>query len=162
MLSSPAVRVTRLRSIPPYLLSSIRRTMSSTSAYIVPFDHRSSSQVVPGLNPAELWALTPTGERAPKVGTTRTFYNTPPSKVTTISSLGPGFANKGVNAKRELLRKSVGKAVKELKEVDGLKDVAIDASIDPHAAGMHKIPPIDVKVVHFRSDRSRRRSSGSL
>jgi aminopeptidase len=118
--------------------------MSSTSAYIVPFDHQSTSEIVPGLNPAELWALTPSGEKVPKVGTTRTFYNTPPSKVTTVSSLGPGFVNKSVNAKRELLRKSVGKAVKELKEVDGLKAVAIDASIDPHAAGMHKVPLIDV------------------
>jgi aminopeptidase len=109
------------------------------SAYIIPFDHNPTGDVVPGLNPAELWATTPTGEKLPKVGTTRTFFNTPASKITALSSLGEGFAKKDADAKRELLRKSVGGAVKELKAMDGLKDVTIDASIDPHAAGIHNI-----------------------
>lgn len=128
MLSSLAFR---LRSTSTHLT----RTMSS-SAYIVPFDHKSSGQVAPGLNPAELWATTPSGDKNPPVGTTRTFYNTPASKVTTISSLGDDFATKKADAKRELLRKSVGSAVKELKNLEGVKDVTIDASADPHAAGM--------------------------
>ena len=115
--------------------------MSSTSAYIVPFDHQSSGQLTQGLNPAELWATTPVGGKPPKVGTTRTFYNTPTSKLTTISSLGDKFANKSGNAKRELVRKSVGCAVKDLKAIDGLKDVTIDASIDPHATGACQTSP---------------------
>ena len=125
----------RHRSISTYLVSNISRKMSSSSAYIVPFDHQDSGQILPGLNPAELWATTPIGEKPPKVGTTRTFYNTPTSKVTTVSSLGENFANKSGDAKKELVRKSVGSAVKDLKAIDGLKDVTIDASIDPHAAG---------------------------
>ena len=111
------------------------KTMSNT-AYIVPFDHQSSAQVVAGVDASQLWSLTPQGEKLPKVGTTRIFYNTPPSKVTTISSLGEGFASKKTEAKRELVRKSVGSAVKDLKAHDGLKDVFIDASADPHAAGV--------------------------
>ena len=107
------------------------------SAYIVPFDHTTSGDVVPGLNAAELWDTTPTGEKLPKAGTTRTFFNTPTSKVTAVSSLGEGFAKKSPDAKRELVRKSVGGAVKELKAMEGLKDVVIDASLDPHAAGIY-------------------------
>jgi len=108
----------------------------SNTAYIVPFDHQSSGQVADGVDASQLWSLTPQGEKPPKVGTTRIFYNTPPSKVTTVSSLGEGFASKKSEVKRELVRKSVGSAVKELKTYDGLKDVLIDASADPHAAGV--------------------------
>ncbi|KAF9461961.1 leucine aminopeptidase [Collybia nuda] len=108
----------------------------SSSAYVVPFDHKSTGQLLPGLNPAELWSVTPSGDKVPQVGTTRTFYNTPASKVTTLSSLGEEFATKKGDAKRELLRKSVGSAVKELRGIEGVKDVAIDASLDPHAAAV--------------------------
>jgi len=106
------------------------------SAYILPFDHSPTGEVVPGLNPAELWATTPLGEKVAKVGTMRTFFNTPASKLTAVSSLGEGFAKKDPDAKRELVRKSVGGAVKELKAMEGLKDVVIDASLDPHAAAV--------------------------
>ena len=113
--------------------------MSST-AYIIPFDHQSSAQITDGhgVDPSKLWSLTPQGEKLPQAGTTRIFYNTPPSKVTTLSSLGEGFASKKSDVKRELVRKSVGSAVKELKAYDGLKDVLVDASADPHAAGVFK------------------------
>jgi aminopeptidase len=107
----------------------------STSAYIIPYDHQSTSTVLPNVDPAQLWSLTPQGEKLPKAGTTRIFYNTPSYKLTTLSSLGDGFASKNVNQKRELVRKSVGGAVKDLKNFEGLKDVAIDASLDSHAAG---------------------------
>jgi aminopeptidase len=44
-----------------------------------------------------------------------------------------------VEAKRELVRKSVGSAVQEIKRVaDEVTEVVVDASIDPHAAGMHR------------------------
>ena len=108
--------------------------MSST-AYVFPFDHQSSAQIIDGVDPSKLWSLTPQGEKLPKAGTTRIFYNTPPSKVTTVSSLGEGFASKKSEVKRELIRKSVASAVKELKAHEGLRDVLIDASADPHAAG---------------------------
>jgi cytosol aminopeptidase len=108
----------------------------STSAFVLPYDHQTSGAVVDGVDAAKLWSTTPQGEKLPKAGTTRTFYNTSPSKLTTVSSLGDGFATKKAEEKRELVRKSVGRAVKDLKELEGVKDVAIDASVDPHAAGM--------------------------
>ncbi|KAG6860633.1 hypothetical protein C0995_009222 [Termitomyces sp. Mi166 len=107
----------------------------SSSAILIPFDHQ-STETVGGVKTSELWALTPQGEKPPVVGTVRTFYNTPATKITAISSLGEKFASKSPDAKRELLRKSVGSAIKQLKALDGLKGVAIDASVDPHAAAV--------------------------
>lgn len=108
----------------------------SSAAIVIPYDQQNSGNPVAGVDPAQLWALTPSGEKAPKVGTTRIFYNTPESKTTTLSSLGDGYASKSQEVKRELLRKSVASAVKELKSFDGVKDVTIDASADPHAAAV--------------------------
>jgi aminopeptidase len=108
----------------------------SNTAYIIPYDHKSSDKIVDGVDASQLWSLTPQGEKLPKVGTIRTFYNTPPSNVTTLSSLGEGFASKKSEVKRELVRQSVGNAVKDLRAHDGLKDVVIDASADPHAAAV--------------------------
>ncbi|KAG6855847.1 hypothetical protein H0H87_010104 [Tephrocybe sp. NHM501043] len=111
----------------------------SSSVFILPLDHGSTTKAVSGVNPTELWAQTPQGEKPPSVGTVRTFYNTPANKVTALSSLGDKFAGKAPNVKKELLRKSVGSAVKQLKAIDGLKDVAVDASADPQAAGEYFI-----------------------
>jgi hypothetical protein len=109
----------------------------SHTAYIIPFDHQSSNtQITDGVDASKLWSLTPQSKDLPKVGTTRIFYNTPPSKVTSVSSLGEGYTSKKSQVKRELVRKSVGSAVKELKALDGLTEVLIDASADPHAAGV--------------------------
>ncbi|KAF8899387.1 leucine aminopeptidase [Infundibulicybe gibba] len=108
----------------------------SSAAFILPFDHQSSGDVAPGLDPAKLWSVTPSGDKPPKVGTTRIFYNTPESKVTAISSLGEKFPSKSGDARREVVRKSVGSAVKDLKAIDGIKEVSIDASTDPHAAAV--------------------------
>ncbi|RXW19728.1 hypothetical protein EST38_g6122 [Candolleomyces aberdarensis] len=108
----------------------------SSAALIVPYDPQATGQSVAGVNPAQLWSLTPSGDKAPKAGTTRTFYNTPESKTTTISSIGEGFANKSAEVKRELVRKSVGSAVKELKAYEGVKEAVVDASLDPHAAAV--------------------------
>ena len=115
----------------------IPRVMSS-SAYIFPYNPDAKADThatVTGIDVNALWASTPAGESPPKVGTTRTFFNTPPSKVTTLSSLGDKFASKPSDAKRELIRKSIGSAVKDLKAIDGIKELAIDPSADPHAAG---------------------------
>lgn len=128
-----------LLSIPRVPLSSrylITAKSMSSSAFVLPYDHQTSGAVVDGVDAAKLWSTTPQGEKPPKAGTTRTFYNIPPSKLTTVSSLGGGFATKKAEEKRELVRKSVGSAVKDLKDLEGVKDVAIDASADPHAAGM--------------------------
>jgi cytosol aminopeptidase len=117
-------------------------------AYIIPLDHQSSSsaQIADGVDASRLWSLTPQGKKLPPAGTTRIFYNTPPSKVTTLSSLGEGFASKKSEVKRELVRKSVGSAVKELKAHEGLKDVLVDASADPHAAGVSLKPHLALYI----------------
>lgn len=109
----------------------------SSSALILPFDPSGTSATVAGVNAQNLYISTPSGDKPPKVATTRTFFNTPQGKTTTISSLGDKFSLKKGDEKRELVRKAVGAGVKELKNFDGLKEVSVDASADPHAAGMH-------------------------
>jgi aminopeptidase len=68
---------------------------------------------------------------------TRTFFEMPRGFTTTISSLGDNFLEKKGDERRELVRKAVGAGIKDLKAFDGLTEVLVDASLDPHAAGMH-------------------------
>lgn len=111
-----------------------RRAMSSMAAYILPHDPNApSAQVVADVDPAKLLSTTPGKET--KVGTTRVFYNTPADKVTVLSSLGDKFASKTANEKRELVRRAVGSAVRQVKGLDGIDRVDIDTTADPHAAG---------------------------
>lgn len=78
------------------------------------------------------WAAAATTEKS-KVGTTRIFYG---DKITALTSLGEGFADKKGDVRREIVRKAVGSAVKQVKDLgEDIKDVEIDASTDPHAAG---------------------------
>ncbi|KAF9028210.1 leucine aminopeptidase [Rhodocollybia butyracea] len=107
----------------------------STSAYVAPVDPNSPASLVPNVDIAKIWATVPRGEKV-EVGTTRVFYNTPESKITAASSLGDNFASKQGDARRELVRKSVGSAVKALKALEGLQEVTVDASADPHAAAV--------------------------
>ncbi|EPQ61358.1 hypothetical protein GLOTRDRAFT_125077 [Gloeophyllum trabeum ATCC 11539] len=115
--------------------------MSST-AFIIPVDPKQpSSKAIPSLDLGRLWSAVPSGPSAPKVGTTRIFYNTPAEKdasnVTALASLGDTFSEKTGDARKELVRKAVGSAVKKVKELgEGLNEVAIDASIDPHASAV--------------------------
>ncbi|KAM6494184.1 leucine aminopeptidase [Amanita muscaria] len=113
--------------------------MSSTTAYVVPYDSDPQATVqvnIPGVDVNALWSTTPSSDSAPKVGTTRIFYNTPSSKVTALSALGDKFSTKQGDAKRELIRKSVGNAVSDLKAIDGIKELVIEGSTDPHAAAV--------------------------
>ncbi|KAJ7292609.1 leucine aminopeptidase [Mycena rebaudengoi] len=104
-----------------------RRSMATASIH--PFDPKAPSNKF-----SELWVT----EKPPKVGATRVFFNTPsPNSVTALSSLGPDFASKTGPSKRELVRKSVGSAVKEIHRVaDEVTEVVVDASADPHAAAV--------------------------
>lgn len=115
----------------------LNRTMSTvakSAAYILPHEPSVAAAVkVAEVDPAKLWATTPGNES--KVGSTRVFFNTPTDKVTTLVSLGENFASKKPNEKRELVRKAVGSAVKQVKGLDGVDRVGIDATSDPHAAG---------------------------
>lgn len=113
----------------------------STKAFILPIDPSAPSAQSPsGVDAAKLWSTVPQSQKTPKVGSTRTFYGTPAgdANVTTLVSLGEGFEGKTGAGKRELVRKAVGSAVKDVKGlVDGEASLAIDASADPHAAGEH-------------------------
>ncbi|EKM84388.1 hypothetical protein AGABI1DRAFT_82052 [Agaricus bisporus var. burnettii JB137-S8] len=111
----------------------------SSSAYLLPFDLSAEQKPVQGTKDVvaqALWSSTPSGDKPPKVGTTRTFFNHPNGMTTTISSLGDKFQDKKGNERRELVRKAVGSGIKDLKAYDGVKEVAVDASADPHAAAV--------------------------
>ncbi|KIK68763.1 hypothetical protein GYMLUDRAFT_215607 [Collybiopsis luxurians FD-317 M1] len=104
----------------------------STSVFVVPIDPKTVSDA----DIAKVWDTVPRAEKGPDVGTARIFYNTPPGKITAASTLGDNFSSKKGDARREAIRKSVGGAVKALKALDGLKEVNVDASADPHAAAV--------------------------
>ncbi|KAI0048288.1 hypothetical protein FA95DRAFT_1491191 [Auriscalpium vulgare] len=117
----------------------------SSSVYILPIDPsaQSASGALPTVDPVKLWSTAPTGTKPAKVGTTRIFYNTPPvaddgqTSLAAVVSLGDKYATKAGNAKRELVRKAIGSAVKETKGLgDGEKKITIDSSADPHAAAV--------------------------
>ena len=83
----------------------------------------------------KLWA---TARPKNKTGETKLFYNQvqgKPEALTALASLGEGFDSKSENTKREAVRKAVGNGVKQLRDA-GAKTVAIDDSVDPHAAGV--------------------------
>lgn len=137
-LCSRGLSALSVRALPSFPSRSM-----SASAYILPYDPKAAAkapEVAAGVDASTLWSLTPGADKPSKAGSTRTFYNTPPQKVTTVTSLGDGFASKKPAEKREIVRRSVANAVKDLKSYDGLNEVAIDASADPHAAGAYRIP----------------------
>ena len=109
-------------------------TMSKSSAYILPHEPNVAAvPAVPNVDTGTLWSIIPSKEL--KVGSTRIFYNTPADKITAVVSLGEKFASKDLYEKRELVRKAVGSAVKQVKDLDLIDQAQIDASADPHAAG---------------------------
>jgi aminopeptidase len=109
----------------------------STKAYIVPINPNapSSQSAVPNLDPAKLWSTVPVGKKTPQAGTTRLFYDQE-SNVTALVSLGDAYESQKGNQKREVVRKAIGSAVKDVKAlVEDEIAVAVDASADPQAAG---------------------------
>ena len=125
-------------------ISNLFATMSTTTkAYIVPIDPNalSSHSTVPNLSnldPAKLWSTVPASTKVPKAGTTRLFYDVPNggSNIMAIVSLGDAYRSQKGDGKREVVRKTIGSAVKDLKAlVDVEITVSVDASMDPQAAG---------------------------
>lgn len=116
----------------------------STRFTVLPIDPTSQpgSGSPPSVDPVKLWSTAPTGSKPAKVGTTRVFYNTPPSQpgntdATAVVSLGEGFDKKTNDARRELVRKAIGSGIKQIRELgDGKKHVVVDAARDAHAAGL--------------------------
>jgi cytosol aminopeptidase len=114
-------------------------TMAKSSAYVLPYEpNTTSSPVVSHVDPAKLFATTP-GSKL-KVGTTRIFYDTPPNKVTAVVSLGDKFASQSANERRESVRKAIGSAVKQIKDLDGVDHLDVDAAADAQAAGQFLRP----------------------
>ena len=112
----------------------------ATSAYIIPHQPgatatATATPTVSGVDQLNLLSKLPKSEKPPKVGDTKIFYDTPAGKVTALVSLGDGFVSKTSNEQRELVRRAVGSAVKEIRNLDGVDRAEIDASTDPHAAG---------------------------
>jgi aminopeptidase len=101
------------------------------------------SPTVPGVDQLKLLSKLPKTEKPPKVGDTKLFYDTPEGKVTALVSLGDKFSSKQSNERRELVRRAVGGAVKEIRDLDGVNGAEIDASTDPHAAGEY-LPCINI------------------
>ena len=110
----------------------------ATSAYILPHQPGATATPAPtvsGVDQLKLLSKLPKPEKTPKVGDTKVFFDTPEGKVTALVSLGDKFASKKLNEQRELVRRAVGSAVKQLRDLDGVNHAEIDASTDPHAAG---------------------------
>jgi len=121
----------------------------ATSAYILPHQPGATATATPtvsGVDQLKLLSKLPKTEKPPKVGDTKVFYDTPEGKVTTLVSLGDKFASKKSNERRELVRRAVGSAVKEVRNLEGVNRAEIDASTDPHAAG--KIFPAESPPSH--------------
>lgn len=88
----------------------------------------------PNLFPEKLWA---TARPKNKTGEAKLFYNQVqgnPEALTSVVSLGEGFENKSENSKREAVRIAVANGIKQLRDA-GAKTVAVDDSVDAHAAG---------------------------
>jgi aminopeptidase len=108
------------------------------TAYILPHQPGATATATPtvsGVDQLKLLAKLPKPEDPPKVGDTKIFYDTPEGKVTALVSLGDKFASKKPNEQRELVRRAIGSAVKDVRNLNGVNRAEIDASTDPHAAG---------------------------
>ena len=118
----------------------------ATTAYVLLHQPGTTATVAPtvsGVDQPKLLSKLPKTEKPPKVGDTKIFYDTPEGKVTALVSLGDKFASKLSNEQRELVRRAVGSAVKEIRDLDGVNRAEIDVSTDPQAAGKH-LPRITV------------------
>ena len=108
-----------------------------SSIYVLPIDPSAPAATAAPVDATKLWTSTPAANapKPSKAGTTHLFYG---ENVTAVSSLGEKFGQKKGDERREVVRKTVGSAIKKVRElgeaVEGSK-VVVDASADPHAAG---------------------------
>ena len=114
-----------------------RRTMSTLKTTPAPDAYLLfPTSTHPQLAPDKLWA---TARPKNKTGEAKIFYNQihgQPDVLTGLVSLGEGFDAKPENGRREAVRRAVGSGVKQLRDA-GATAVAIDDSVDPHAAGVY-------------------------
>ena len=121
----------------------------ATSAYVLPHQPGTTATVAPtvsGVDQSKLLSKLPKIEKPPKVGDVKIFYDTPDCNVTALVSLGDKFASKQSNERRELVRRAVGSAVKEIRtNFDEISCAKIDASTDPQAAGGF-LPSVTIRL----------------
>ncbi|PSS00867.1 hypothetical protein PHLCEN_2v4094 [Hermanssonia centrifuga] len=117
------------------------------AVYVVPVDPTSSSSSTSdlGIDGAKLWSTLPQGVKPAKAGTTHILYkpsqNNSKSDITALTSLGPSFSkpHTSVDARRELVRTAVGKAVQQIKGLgEGVHgtEVLVDVSGETQAAAV--------------------------
>ncbi|KAI0641263.1 cytosol aminopeptidase family, catalytic domain-containing protein [Trametes meyenii] len=112
-----------------------------SSVYVLPVDPTApSTSAASTVDAAKLWKSAPNGAKPASAGTTHLFYGTPnDGTVSALSSLGDKFSHKQGDARREVVRKTVASAVKKIRGLgEGVQgsSVAVDASLDPHAAAV--------------------------
>ncbi|KAF7307648.1 Leucine aminopeptidase [Mycena indigotica] len=73
---------------------------------------------------------------SPKAGSSRVFHNGEQDSITALASLGPDFASKTANERREAVRRQVGGLVKELASKDYVERVVVDTTHDAHASAV--------------------------
>ncbi|EGN93693.1 hypothetical protein SERLA73DRAFT_115714 [Serpula lacrymans var. lacrymans S7.3] len=107
----------------------------SSKAYVVPIDPKNPpSNVAPGVNPAKLWSTVPSGKTPAKVGKSHLFFG---DNVASLASLGDKFPDKKGDERRELIRKAVGSAIKDVKSLgEGVTEAVVDSSLDAQAAAV--------------------------
>lgn len=101
----------------------------------------------PNISADKLWA---SARPKNKVGEAKLFYNQVqgnPEALTALVSLGDGFDNKAENDKREAVRRAVGNGIRQLRDA-GATTVAVDDSVDPHAAGVYLYPGLVPEFEH--------------
>ncbi|EJF56123.1 leucine aminopeptidase [Dichomitus squalens LYAD-421 SS1] len=109
-----------------------------SSVYVLLIDPSAPTATAAPVDAAKLWHTTPAANasKPSKTGTTHLFFG---NNITAVSSFGDKFAQKRGDERREVIRKTVGSAIKKVRElgdsVEGSK-VFVDASADPHAAAV--------------------------
>ena len=112
-----------------------------SAIYVLPVDPAAPSAAAAAPAPvdaAALWQSAPAGPKPPAAGAAHVFFGAGGSHTAAVASLGPAFAAKRGDARREAVRKAVGGAVKKVRDLgEGVrgKSVLVADAGDAHAAG---------------------------
>ncbi|KAJ7053822.1 cytosol aminopeptidase family, catalytic domain-containing protein, partial [Mycena amicta] len=99
------------------------------TATIHPFDPKAPIPAASSLWPAST-------SKHPKASTTRVFFSGEKDSVTALASLGPDFTVKTGDARREVVRRAVGSAMKQVVSLEDVSEVVVDGGVDPHATAV--------------------------
>jgi hypothetical protein len=124
MLAARARSVTRIHHL-------LVRTMASgqtPDAFLIPFDSNNDSTAAP-FQAAKLWS---SGRPKNKADEAKIFYDV--DQKGTLAAIVSVGSSKDDLVKKEAVRRAAGIGAKKLREA-GAKVIAVDPSLDPHAAG---------------------------